>query len=77
MIRKRLAAEEKFYCMKTDASCTDKTKGHLLARYLLHELPPSKEATFEAHRHECMACGTAVLNWRNLKAAASYFRSNP
>ena len=77
MTRKRLAAEEKFYVMKTDATCTDKTKGTLLARYLFHDLPPAKEAAFEAHRHECVACGTAVLNWQNLKAAAIYFRSNP
>ena len=77
MIQKRRAAEEKFYCMKTDASCIDKTKGTLLTLYLLHELPPEKEAAFEAHQHDCVACGTAVLNWRNFKAAVSYFRSNP
>jgi len=73
MAQKRQAAEEKFYCMKTDASCTDKRMGSLLARYLVGELAPLKEAAFEAHRQDCVACGTAVLNWQNLKAAASYF----
>jgi anti-sigma factor RsiW len=69
MGRKRQAAQEVFYCVRTDARCTNAGSGRMLAKYLFGELPPEQCAKFERHLGDCIACSAAVVTARNLQAA--------
>lgn len=69
MARKRQAAQEVFYCVKTDARCTNVRSGKMLAGYLFGELSPERCMKFEEHLRDCIACSAAVVTARNLEAA--------
>jgi len=69
MGRKRQAAQEVFYCVKTDARCINSKTGKMLAGYLRDELTAQQGAQFEHHLRHCIACSAAVINATNLQAA--------
>ena len=69
MERKRQTAQEVFYCVRTDARCTNAKTGRMLAKYLFGELSPEQCAKFEWHLRDCLACSAAVVNAGNLQAA--------
>ena len=62
---------EEMYLVRTDATCLDKSLGLLLGAYVLGELRADARCQFERHASECVACGTALTNWRQLMAAAT------
>ncbi len=69
MGRKRQAAQEVFYCVKTDAKCTDTKSGRMLAGYLFGDLSQEQCDKFERHLRDCLACSAAVVTARNVRAA--------
>lgn len=69
MGRKRRAAQKVFYCVKTDAECTNMKSGQMLAGYLFGDLSQERCDKFELHLRDCLACSAAVVTARNLRAA--------
>jgi len=62
---------EELYLVRTDARCLDQSLGLLLGAYVLGELGADARCQFEQHASECVACGTRLLNWRQLMANAT------
>jgi hypothetical protein len=57
---KRLANPNARWWIRTDAKCTNRGIGSLLARYLFNELNDRDRRTFERHVRSCIFCGAII-----------------
>lgn len=60
-------ADETVVIVQTDAVCTKPLLARLVDKYITDTLLPSEKPAFDQHCAECVACGTAVLNYLALK----------
>jgi hypothetical protein len=57
---RRLSQPKARWWIRTNAKCSNRRIGALLARYLFRELSEHDRRRFEEHVRSCIACGTAV-----------------
>jgi len=74
---KRRANPHAFFLIKTDATCTDRRIGALMAKYLFRELNDIDRRAFERHIRSCIPCAAAIHHMFELQRALKSERSEP
>jgi hypothetical protein len=74
---KRLIDPKARWWIKTDAKCTDRKVGALLAGYLFNKLNVQERRVFEQHVQDCILCGAMIHDAFELRRGLNAHRSKP
>jgi hypothetical protein len=64
---KRSRDPQALWWIETDAECTDRQTGALLAAYLFNELSDQERRVFERHVQNCIFCGAVIHDASELR----------